>query len=51
LVNERHEPILGSGMTVGPFGKDLGYALTLGGIGVMGHSNSWDPSPPRQARM
>ena len=37
FVNDRHESISRSGITVGPVGKDLGYALALGGIGVMGH--------------
>jgi len=37
FVNERQEPIPGSGITVGPVSQDLGYALALGGIGVRGH--------------
>jgi hypothetical protein len=37
FVDDRHEPISRERIAVGPIGKDLGYALALGGIGVVGH--------------
>ena len=37
FVDDRHEPISRDRIAVGPIGQDLGYALALGGIGVVGH--------------
>ena len=42
FIHDRHELVSSGGIAVGPIGKDLGNALALGGVTVVGHR--FDPA-------
>jgi hypothetical protein len=37
FIHDRHELVSGGGIPVGPIGKNLGNALALGGVTIVGH--------------